>query len=212
MPSEEVTNEMQRTTEENDLKKMVEIFVLDMEVETVAKEAARFDSAHFADGDFIWVLFEAENHLAKIIHVSPDEKYTIEWWYFAYPPLNPLDDEAENAPCLVCKRHPEVFIICDHCNRGGCLPCFGLEAVPDGPWYCGKCKSQQELLGVPDEYWSRVQKNDLILDNNYQPQEIEAACIQDRADVTGYEQRLMFTRPDGRLGRKFHDWIEEIRV
>ena len=155
-------------------------------------------------GDFVWVLFEAENYLAKILHVLPDEKYKIEWWYFAYPPI---DDEA---PCLICEKHPEVFILCDCCNRGGCLPCFGLEAVPDGPWYCGKCKSQQELLGVPDEYWSRVRKNDLILDNDYQPQDIEAACIQDRADVTGYAQRLMLTRPKGRKRKFQYDWIQKI--
>ena len=138
------------------------------------------------------------------MHVLPDEKYKIEWWYFAYPPI---DDEA---PCLICEKHPEVFILCDCCNRGGCLPCFGLEAVPDGPWYCGKCKSQQELLGVPDEYWSRVRKNDLILDNDYQPQDIEAACIQDRADVTGYAQRLMLTRPKGRKRKFQYDWIQKI--
>ena len=143
----------------------------------------------------------------KILHISPNEKYKIEWWYFAYPPTEPIDDEV---PCLVCEIHPEVFILCDCCNRGGCLPCFGLEAMPDGPWSCRKCKSQRELLGVPDEYWSRVKKNDLILDNDYQLQEIEAACIQDRADVTGYAQRLMLTRPKGPKRKFQYDWMQKI--
>ena len=60
----------------------------------------------------------------------------------------------------------------------------------------GQPASQQGFIGVSDEAWSNaeVQVDDLILDNDYPPMTIELCMIQDKADVAGFSQRLMYTR------------------
>ena len=60
----------------------------------------------------------------------------------------------------------------------------------------GQPASQQGYISVTDEAWSNagVQHDDLILDNDYPPMTIGLCMIQDKADVAGFSQRLMYTR------------------
>jgi hypothetical protein len=58
------------------------------------------------------------------------------------------DEHDDGLQCLVCKRvdretredggegGEESFLLCDGCAQGGHFQCFGLDRVPDGPWYC----------------------------------------------------------------------------
>ena len=144
--------------------------------------------------------------LAKVLAVKPNEVF-VEWWYFAFPPL-PYDEVTDNAPCLKCERLSDAsrFVLCTFCNRGGCLECFGLDAMPTGDWCCGSCRtflpSSQRVLDVSYDEWAIAKVDDLILEKDYNPQWVGKDSVLEPADVSAYDPRLMVKTTEAGEKRK----------
>ena len=50
-------------------------------------------------------------------------------------------------PCMVCAKPDgeESFMLCDGCETGGGhVECLGLEAIPEGDWFCLNCVGSRE--------------------------------------------------------------------
>ena len=53
----------------------------------------------------------------------------------------------EDVRCYVCNESEgDDFLLCDNpsCNRGGHAKCVGLDRIPDGDWFCNKCKKKHQ--------------------------------------------------------------------
>ena len=61
-------------------------------------------------------------------------------------------DSDEFVVCAVCfdNSSPEEnpVLYCDRCNLTVHRICYGLQAVPDGDWYCSHCEHQREKVKV----------------------------------------------------------------
>ncbi|KAJ3331225.1 PHD and RING finger domain-containing protein 1 [Blyttiomyces sp. JEL0837] len=61
----------------------------------------------------------------------------------------PEDDE-EDLECMICGTvTADTLILCDICDGGCHLFCVGLDAVPDGEWYCPNCEGQTGHVQPP---------------------------------------------------------------
>jgi len=48
----------------------------------------------------------------------------------------------DDVRCYVCnKAEGGDFLLCDKCDRGAHAKCIALDGVPDGDWFCNKCKN-----------------------------------------------------------------------
>ncbi|KAG8262286.1 Bromodomain adjacent to zinc finger domain protein 1A [Homalodisca vitripennis] len=56
------------------------------------------------------------------------------------------------ASCRLCRRRgdPEKMLLCDGCNKGHHMYCLKpkLTSVPQGNWYCPKCKPREKTSPV----------------------------------------------------------------
>ena len=52
-----------------------------------------------------------------------------------------VQDDTVSEACCVCKfaEDGEVMLLCDKCDLPAHLGCVGLEAVPEGDWFCPNC-------------------------------------------------------------------------
>ena len=61
------------------------------------------------------------------------------------------DDDPGDAMCGVCLElegdDDDPIILCDGCNVGVHLGCYGLQQVPEGDWYCDRCARLQSKPG-----------------------------------------------------------------
>ena len=48
----------------------------------------------------------------------------------------------EDVRCYICnEKDGDDFLLCDSCDRGAHAKCVGLDRIPDGDWFCNKCKN-----------------------------------------------------------------------
>ena len=68
------------------------------------------------------------------------QEYTLEEW----------EDRLENLPCSICDQNVEddddKLLLCDSCHEGFHIFCLDppLTDIPEGSWYCDKCKVKLE--------------------------------------------------------------------
>lgn len=65
---------------------------------------------------------------------------------------NPEEDEEEQGnPCPICDsaEREDVLLLCDSCDAAYHTHCIGLEAIPDGDWYCMECSHLFQLVQDP---------------------------------------------------------------
>ena len=53
-----------------------------------------------------------------------------------------VKDDRNDDLCFLCGEVGDL-VCCDHCPKAFHLSCAKLDAVPEGEWSCGHCKSQQ---------------------------------------------------------------------
>ncbi|KAL4728546.1 hypothetical protein ACLX1H_005297 [Fusarium chlamydosporum] len=66
---------------------------------------------------------------------------------------NPEEDEEEPGnPCPICNssEREDVLLLCDSCDAAYHTHCVGLEAIPDGDWYCMECAHLFQLVEEPE--------------------------------------------------------------
>ncbi|KAM0562282.1 hypothetical protein ACHAPJ_002730 [Fusarium lateritium] len=66
---------------------------------------------------------------------------------------NPEEDEEEQGnPCPICNssEREDVLLLCDSCDAAYHTHCIGLEAIPDGDWYCMECSHLFQLVEEPE--------------------------------------------------------------
>ncbi|KAJ4008625.1 hypothetical protein NW752_009743 [Fusarium irregulare] len=66
---------------------------------------------------------------------------------------NPEEDEEEPGnPCPICNssEREDVLLLCDSCDAAYHTHCIGLEAIPDGDWYCMECAHLFQLVEEPE--------------------------------------------------------------
>ncbi|EMT63918.1 hypothetical protein FOC4_g10010392 [Fusarium odoratissimum] len=66
---------------------------------------------------------------------------------------NPEDEEEEEQgnPCPICNssEREDVLLLCDSCDAAYHTHCIGLDAIPDGDWYCMECSHLFQLVEEP---------------------------------------------------------------
>ncbi|KAG5793874.1 hypothetical protein H9Q69_007077 [Fusarium xylarioides] len=66
---------------------------------------------------------------------------------------NPEDEEEEEQgnPCPICNssEREDILLLCDSCDAAYHTHCIGLEAIPDGDWYCMECSHLFQLVEEP---------------------------------------------------------------
>ncbi|KAK4192109.1 hypothetical protein QBC35DRAFT_263599 [Podospora australis] len=70
-----------------------------------------------------------------------DKKQVPEFDSHAWMAENPEEEQVSSNPCPVCNSsdHEEVLLLCDGCDACYHTHCIGLDAVPEGPWFCMEC-------------------------------------------------------------------------
>lgn len=73
----------------------------------------------------------------------------------------------ESTPCCICKRLDpnEDGILCDKCGLDGmtCMPCTGVKNVPEGKWFCNKCRRETKSPYCSFLYTSTKPLNQFVM-------------------------------------------------
>ncbi|KAM0436941.1 hypothetical protein ACHAPT_002656 [Fusarium lateritium] len=66
---------------------------------------------------------------------------------------NPEEEEEEQGnPCPICNSadQEDILLLCDSCDAAYHTHCIGLDAIPDGAWYCMECSHLFQLEDEPE--------------------------------------------------------------
>ncbi|KAI8677105.1 hypothetical protein LRP88_09871 [Fusarium phalaenopsidis] len=66
---------------------------------------------------------------------------------------NPEEEEEEQGnPCPICNsaEREDILLLCDSCDAAYHTHCIGLDAIPDGAWYCMECAHLFQLEDEPE--------------------------------------------------------------
>lgn len=78
-----------------------------------------------------------------------------------------VQDDTISEACCVCKfaEDGEVMLLCDKCDLPAHLGCVGLEAVPEGDWFCPTCATSAMVSGfcLPDTSHESCQPHHRII-------------------------------------------------
>ncbi|KAI8851941.1 hypothetical protein BC829DRAFT_431085 [Chytridium lagenaria] len=61
------------------------------------------------------------------------------------------DEEEEVTACMICSNseNEEAMLLCDGCDQGFHSFCLGLNAVPQGDWFCYMCSDNMQPVSIP---------------------------------------------------------------
>lgn len=70
-----------------------------------------------------------------------DKKQVAEFDVQQWLAQNPDHDEEESNPCPICNsaEREDILLLCDSCDAAYHTHCIGLDAIPEGDWYCMEC-------------------------------------------------------------------------
>ncbi|KAF9770453.1 hypothetical protein IL306_012019 [Fusarium sp. DS 682] len=98
------------------------------------------------------VLENDSNYLNIVASLDGYKKQVAEFDVRQWLGENPEDDEEEQGnPCPICNssEREDVLLLCDSCDAAYHTHCIGLDAIPDGDWYCMECSHLFQLVEEP---------------------------------------------------------------
>ncbi|RBQ80605.1 hypothetical protein FVER14953_05231 [Fusarium verticillioides] len=105
------------------------------------------------DSNYLNIVASLDGCTAISKYDVQDKKQVAEFDVRQWLGENPEDEEEEEQgnPCPICNssEREDVLLLCDSCDAAYHTHCIGLEAIPDGDWYCMECSHLFQLVEEP---------------------------------------------------------------